>query len=137
MKIAWLVTQDGPRRLGAEELAGGRDGGGQGFHRAMAPSQAGMVETATKAFARKPMGTPGSGPARNRTRKALTRFTVSLREIRRLPCGDRVLRDRIPLVTGNGAGIWGVLLLAWSLMTAAWLAWLAARIAAALAGHRV
>jgi type IV secretory pathway TraG/TraD family ATPase VirD4 len=38
---------------------------------------------------------------------------------------------------GNGAGIWVILLLAWSLAAVAWLAWLAACVAAALAGRRV
>src|ERR1700758_5494200 len=44
---------------------------------------------------------------------------------------------RVPILAGNGAGVWVVLLLGWGLAAGAWLAWLAARIAAALTGHRV
>jgi type IV secretory pathway TraG/TraD family ATPase VirD4 len=40
-------------------------------------------------------------------------------------------------LAGNGAGVWVVLLIGWGLAAAAWLAWLAARIAAALAGRRM
>lgn len=43
----------------------------------------------------------------------------------------------MPLLAGNGAGVWVVLLIGWGLAAAAWLAWLAARIAAALAGRRI
>ena len=43
----------------------------------------------------------------------------------------------MPLLAGNGAGVWVVLLIGWGLAAAAWLAWLAARIAAALAGRRM
>ena len=49
----------------------------------------------------------------------------------------RAVRPRVPILAGNGAGVWVILLLAWSLIAAAWLAWLAARFAAALAGRRV
>ncbi len=44
---------------------------------------------------------------------------------------------RMPLLAGNGAGVWVVLLIGWGLVTAAWVAWLAARIAAALSGRRM
>ena len=43
----------------------------------------------------------------------------------------------MPLLAGNGAGVWVVLLIGWGLAGMAWLAWLAARIAAALAGRRM
>jgi type IV secretory pathway TraG/TraD family ATPase VirD4 len=43
----------------------------------------------------------------------------------------------VPLLAGNGAGVWVVLLIGWGLAGMAWLAWLAARIAAALAGRRM
>ena len=43
----------------------------------------------------------------------------------------------MPLLAGNGAGVWVVLLIGWGLAAATWLAWLAARIAAALAGRRM
>ncbi len=43
----------------------------------------------------------------------------------------------MPLLAGNGAGVWVVLLIGWGLAASAWLAWLAARIAAALAGRRM
>ena len=43
----------------------------------------------------------------------------------------------MPLLAGNGAGVWVVLLIGWGVAAAAWLAWLAARIAAALAGRRM
>ena len=49
----------------------------------------------------------------------------------------RAVRPRVPVLAGNGAGVWIILLLAWSLIAAAWLAWLAARLAAVLAGRRV
>ena len=43
----------------------------------------------------------------------------------------------MPLLAGNGAGVWVVLLIGWGLAGMAWLAWLAARIAAALAGRHM
>ena len=45
----------------------------------------------------------------------------------------RAAGPRMPLLAGNGAGVWVVLLIGWGLAGMAWLAWLAARIAAALA----
>ena len=50
---------------------------------------------------------------------------------------NKALRPRAPLMAGNGAGVWAVLLITWSLAGAAWLAWLAARIAAALVGRHI
>lgn len=50
----------------------------------------------------------------------------------RQPAGPRV-----PIMSGNGAGVWVVVLTSWGLVAAIWLAWLAARLAAALAGRRV
>ena len=50
---------------------------------------------------------------------------------------SRAIGPRVPVLTGNGAGVWVVLLLAWGLIAAVWLAWLAARIAAMLAGRRI
>jgi type IV secretory pathway TraG/TraD family ATPase VirD4 len=50
---------------------------------------------------------------------------------------SRAAAPRVPLLAGNGAGVWVVLLIGWSLAAAAWLAWLAARIAAALSGGHV
>jgi type IV secretory pathway TraG/TraD family ATPase VirD4 len=49
----------------------------------------------------------------------------------------RAAGPRVPLLAGNGAGVWVVLLIGWGLVAAAWLAWLAARIAAALAGRHM
>jgi len=49
----------------------------------------------------------------------------------------RAAGPRMPLLAGNGAGVWVVLLIGWGLAAGAWLAWLAARIAAALAGRRM
>ena len=46
----------------------------------------------------------------------------------------RANTPQVPILAGNGAGVWVVLLIGWGLAAAAWLAWLAARIAAALAG---
>jgi type IV secretory pathway TraG/TraD family ATPase VirD4 len=43
----------------------------------------------------------------------------------------------VPVLAGNGAGVWVVLLIGWGVAAAAWLAWLSARIAAALAGRHV
>src|ERR1700683_1541917 len=43
----------------------------------------------------------------------------------------RAAGPRMPLLAGNGAGVWGVLLIGWGLAAAAWLAWLAGRVAAA------
>jgi len=42
----------------------------------------------------------------------------------------------VPVLAGNGAGVWVVLGIGWGLAAAAWLAWLAARIAASLWGRR-
>ena len=50
---------------------------------------------------------------------------------------SRAAAPRVPLLAGNGAGVWVVLLIGWGLAAAAWLAWLAARIAAALSGRRM
>ena len=50
---------------------------------------------------------------------------------------SRAAGPRVPVMAGNGAGVWVVLLIGWGLAAAAWLAWLAARIAAALAGRHV
>ena len=44
---------------------------------------------------------------------------------------------RVPIMSGNGAGVWIVVLAGWGLVSVAWLAWLAARIAAVLARGRV
>ena len=49
----------------------------------------------------------------------------------------RAAGPRVPLLAGNGTGVWVVLLIGWGLAGMAWLAWLAARIAAALAGRRM
>ena len=49
----------------------------------------------------------------------------------------RAAGPRVPLLAGNGAGVWVVLLIGWGLAAAAGLAWLAARTAAALAGQRM
>jgi type IV secretory pathway TraG/TraD family ATPase VirD4 len=49
----------------------------------------------------------------------------------------RATGPRVPIMAGNGAGVWVVLLIGWGLAAAAWLAWLAARIAAVLAGGHV
>ena len=49
----------------------------------------------------------------------------------------RAAGPRVPILAGNGAGVWVVLLIGWGLAAAAWLAWLAARIAAALSGGHV
>jgi hypothetical protein len=50
---------------------------------------------------------------------------------------SRALGPRMPVLAGNGAGIWVVLLIGWGLAAAAWLAWLSARLAAALAGRHI
>jgi hypothetical protein len=50
----------------------------------------------------------------------------------RQPAGPRV-----PIMSGNGAGIWIVVLSGWGAVAATWVAWLAARIAAELAGGHV
>ena len=50
----------------------------------------------------------------------------------RQPAGPRV-----PIMSGNGAGVWIAVLAGWGLAAVTWLAWLAARIAAALAGGHV
>ena len=44
---------------------------------------------------------------------------------------------RVPIMSGNGAGVWIVVLACWGLAAVTWLAWLAARIAAALTGGDV
>jgi type IV secretory pathway TraG/TraD family ATPase VirD4 len=49
----------------------------------------------------------------------------------------RAIRPRVPVLAGTGAGVWVVLLIGWGLAAAAWLAWLAARIAAVLVGGQV
>jgi type IV secretory pathway TraG/TraD family ATPase VirD4 len=49
----------------------------------------------------------------------------------------RAVRPQVPILAGNGAGVWIVLLIGWGLVAAAWLAWLGAGIAAALAGRHV
>jgi type IV secretory pathway TraG/TraD family ATPase VirD4 len=49
---------------------------------------------------------------------------------------SKSLGPRVPIMAGNGAGVWTVLLIGWGLAAGAWLDWLAARIAAALtSGH--
>lgn len=50
---------------------------------------------------------------------------------------SKSLGPRVPIMAGNGAGIWTVLLIGWGLAAGAWLDWLAARIAAALTGGHV
>ena len=50
---------------------------------------------------------------------------------------SRAAAPRVPILAGNGAGVWVVLLIGWGLAAAAWLAWLAARLAAALSGGHV
>jgi hypothetical protein len=50
---------------------------------------------------------------------------------------SRVAGPRVPIMAGNGAGIWVMLLIGWGLAAGGWLAWLSARIAATLAGRRV
>ena len=50
---------------------------------------------------------------------------------------SRAAGPRVPILAGSGAGVWVVLLLGWGLAVGAWLAWLAARIAATLTGHRI
>jgi type IV secretory pathway TraG/TraD family ATPase VirD4 len=50
---------------------------------------------------------------------------------------NRAAGPRVPIMAGNGAGVWVVLLIGWGLLAASGLAWLAARIAAALAGRHV
>jgi hypothetical protein len=49
----------------------------------------------------------------------------------------RAAGPRVPIMAGNGAGVWVVLLIGWGLAAVAWLAWLAALIAATLAGHHL
>jgi len=49
----------------------------------------------------------------------------------------RAAEPRVPVMAGHGAGVWVVLLTGWGLVAVAWLTWLAARIAAVLAGGRV
>jgi len=44
---------------------------------------------------------------------------------------------RVPIMSGNGAGVWIAVLAGWGLAAVIWLGWLAARIAAALAGGHV
>jgi hypothetical protein len=50
---------------------------------------------------------------------------------------SRAAAPRMPITAGNGTGIWVVLLVGWGVAATTWLFWLAARIAAALAGRRV
>jgi type IV secretory pathway TraG/TraD family ATPase VirD4 len=50
---------------------------------------------------------------------------------------SRAAGPRVPILAGSGAGVWVVLLLGWGLAVGGWLAWFAARIAAALTGHRI
>jgi type IV secretory pathway TraG/TraD family ATPase VirD4 len=50
---------------------------------------------------------------------------------------SRALGPRVPLMAGNGAGVWVVLVIGWALVATTWLAWLAARIAAGLTNHRI
>lgn len=50
---------------------------------------------------------------------------------------SRAPAPRIPITAVNGTGIWIVLLAGWGVAATTWLFWLAARIAAALAGRRV
>jgi Type IV secretory system Conjugative DNA transfer len=50
---------------------------------------------------------------------------------------SRAAGPRVPAMAANGAGVWVILLIGWSLAAGAWLAWLAARIAATLTGRRV
>ena len=50
---------------------------------------------------------------------------------------SRAIGPRVPILAGNGAGVWVVLVIGWGLAAGAWLAWLAARIAAALTGRRI
>jgi type IV secretory pathway TraG/TraD family ATPase VirD4 len=49
----------------------------------------------------------------------------------------RAVRPQVPILAGNGAGVWVILLIGWGLAAAGGLAWLGARIAAALVGRRV
>jgi type IV secretory pathway TraG/TraD family ATPase VirD4 len=49
----------------------------------------------------------------------------------------RAIGPRVPIMAGSGAGMWVVLLIGWGLIAAAWLSWVAAWLAAALAGHQV
>src|SRR6516165_5179199 len=49
----------------------------------------------------------------------------------------RAIRPQVPILAGNGAGVWVILLIGWGLAAAAGLAWLSARTAAALAGSRI
>lgn len=44
---------------------------------------------------------------------------------------------RVPIMSGNGAGVWITVLAGWGVVAVAWLVWLAARIAAELSGGRV
>jgi hypothetical protein len=50
---------------------------------------------------------------------------------------SRLIGPRVPIMAGNGAGVWVVMLIGWGLAAGAWLAWLAARMAASLAGRRI
>ena len=53
------------------------------------------------------------------------------------PAVSRAAAPRMPILAGNGAGVWVVPPIGWALAAAAWLAWLAAWLAAALAGGHV
>jgi hypothetical protein len=55
----------------------------------------------------------------------------------RVPAMTRPAAPRVPMLAGNGAGMWVVLLLGWGLAAGTWLAWLAARIAAGMVGRHV
>ena len=50
---------------------------------------------------------------------------------------SRAAGPRVPIMAGNGAGVWVVLLIGWGFAATSWLAWLAARIAATLVGRHV
>jgi type IV secretory pathway TraG/TraD family ATPase VirD4 len=59
------------------------------------------------------------------------------RKAREVPAMSRPAAPRVPILAGNGAGVWVVLLIGWGLAVVAWLTWLAARMAAALTGHHI
>ena len=50
---------------------------------------------------------------------------------------SRPIGPRVPIMAGNGAGVWVVMLIGWGLAAGAWLAWLAAWMAASLSGRRI
>ena len=82
---------------------------------------------------------PAGRPAPRRRPGSLPGLAAGLSRRARPGAGivTRAAGPRVPLLAGNGAGVWVVLLIGWGLAAAAWLAWLAARIAAALAGRRM